>query len=246
MMQETIVSLVVWVVILALVVARLVVAVGEQQAALDDLKQMQNHQWGLYLNTVGEHSKALLELREELDWDEEDFDEEDPEGEDDLHLIEERLDRLEDAKDHLYDLVDCCLQQTDGPPMEKVDGKWVPYDTEAQKDDRREERCLTGQCHPTDCEREQCPHRTQEFTVSPFRGVLHQFDGQELEDTVLFQQPVQVEGAEWWWPNEEKCKQLGLPVPEDSPQQIDLAEERHWEKEPPKADTQPPTKVINE
>lgn len=38
---------------------------------------------------------------------------------------------------------------------------------------KREERCIDGQCNPSACDREQCPHRTQEF--QPYTGLLGGF-----------------------------------------------------------------------
>lgn len=128
-----------------------------------------------------------------------------------LDRIEERLDRLEG----------CCGLQGDLHCKEK---------DPVNDGDRREERCLTGQCDPDGCERELCPHKTAEFTVSPFSGVLSEFDGKELEDAVLLQQPVEIDVFE-------------------RPKQIDLADSWHHlkvEVEPAKQDTQPPTKASDE
>lgn len=143
------------------------------------LRRTVDLRWEMYLKDWQDVREDLRELWEEANA---------PDHQDELHLIEERLDRLEERTGLGYAE---CIPVVSQEQLEKILSDWNA--SEEKQTERREERCLTGQCDPVGCERELCPHRTQEFTVSPFRGVLHQFDGQELEDTVLLQQPVEID-----------------------------------------------------
>lgn len=73
----------------------------------------------------------------------------------------------------------------EGPPIGTYYGEHLTA--------KREERCIDGQCDPTTCDREQCPHRTQELVIQPYTGILSLLDGQSGEwDQVLEQGQVEL------------------------------------------------------
>jgi len=126
-----------------------------------------------------------------------------------IEQLEEDRDVLETAMDARCDVDDALTDRIEKVEQRLKGAGWTVTDDPADlfknfplmsplhlpsDEPKREERCLAGQCNPSDCEREQCPHRTAEFTVTPFTGVLSEFDGKEWSLTASDTQWDLVEG----------------------------------------------------
>lgn len=108
-------------------------------------------------------------------------------GDADTEGLQESFRELEDEGDALTDRLSKVEQRLKAAGWTVTDD---PADLFKPQQERREERCIAGQCNPSDCDREQCPHRTQEFVVAPYSGLLDNFAAEW--DQVLSQGQVEL------------------------------------------------------
>lgn len=166
-MEEALVVLCVGGFLAFLWLLRLTVAVAEQRDAQEAAEQAAERRYGTALQEFGKVYQSLITLTEEVE------------------KLEERIADLKDEvafnADMEQDLID---------RIELLEGDYEDRAEDLRPSEgRREERCLTGQCDPVGCEREQCPHRTAEWPQKKFQGVFAETTQEELE-VILGQQGI--------------------------------------------------------